>query len=318
MPRPQNAMPDGLDRLLTLAISSIRDCVGVNLELLGAVEQDQPGVVEHMRKQAGMTVLAGLFNSLRRYRKEQGVLLLWYITNFLSDGRLIRIGGPSQAQYVPLVRLPDTMEYDVIVDEAPSSPNQKEQVWGTLIAMLPYLKGMGLPPQVLLELLKYSPLPSTVTAKIEEIVTQQMAQAQQQGPQDPKAILYQAQAQNLASQSQLNQARTALTVAQAHDTGSQNQIDMARAQAEMKRADTDLMIKGMDRQEQESKIELNRSAAIANLAKAGVMQNDQQLEGVRTILEMLDRALEGAKMQHAQKMAEQQPKPTASGTSTVQ
>ncbi len=318
MPRPQNQLPDGLDRLLTLAISSIRDCVGVNLELLGMVEQDQPGVVEHMRKQAGMTVLAGLFNSLRRYRKEQGVLLLWYITNFLSDGRLIRIGGPSQAQYVPLVRLPDTMEYDVIVDETPSSPNQKEQVWGTLVAMLPFIKGMGLPPQVLLELLKYSPLPTTVTAKIEEIVTQQMQQQAQQPPQDPKAIVYQATAQNLQSQAQLNQARTALTVAQAHDVGSQNQIDQLRAQAETTRANADLVLKGMDQQLQESKIELNRSAAVANLAKAGVMQNDQQLEGVRTVLEMLDRALEAEKMQHAQRQAVMAPKATAPGTPTVQ
>src|SRR5262249_45389967 len=38
MARPQNAMPPGLPDLLTLAISSIRDCTGINLELLGLVE----------------------------------------------------------------------------------------------------------------------------------------------------------------------------------------------------------------------------------------------------------------------------------------
>src|SRR5206468_422548 len=81
IPRPINQVPTQLPDLLTLAISSIRDCTGINLELLGMVEKDQPGVVEQMRKQAGMTVLASLFNSLRRYRKEQGRLMLWYITN---------------------------------------------------------------------------------------------------------------------------------------------------------------------------------------------------------------------------------------------
>ena len=137
MARPQTPIPADLSNLLTLAISSIRDCSGINLELLGMVEQDQPGIVEHMRKQAGMTVLATLFNSLRRYRKEQGRLLLYYITNFLSDGRLIRIGGLSQAQYIPLIRQPDTVEYDVIVDRSPTSPNQKETVWNMFMQLMP-------------------------------------------------------------------------------------------------------------------------------------------------------------------------------------
>lgn len=316
MPRPQNQMPDGLDKLLTLAISSIRDCVGVNLELLGMVEQDQPGIVEHMRKQAGMTVLAGLFNSLRRYRKEQGVLLLWYITNFLSDGRLIRIGGPSQAQYIPLIKQPDTLEYDVIVDDTPTSPNMKEQVWSTLITMMPFMKGLGLPPQVILELLKYSPLPETVVAKIEGIVQQQM---QQGPPPDPKTQLYAAQAQKLTSDAQLNQAKGLLTQAQAQNLGNQTQADALQATAEMHRAQTDLALKGMDSQEQAADIELKRSAAALNLSKAGQLTNSQSTEALASLLSMLDRAIANKKVEldHHAKMNPPQP-PVADGTPTIQ
>jgi len=71
---------------------------GVNQELVGIVERDQPGVIEAQRKQAGMTVLAGLFNNQRRYRKEQDRLMLWLIQTFISDGRLIGIGGPKNAK----------------------------------------------------------------------------------------------------------------------------------------------------------------------------------------------------------------------------
>ena len=82
--------PAGIDHLMQFAISSIRDVSGVNLELLlGQAGVDQPGILEHQRKQAGMTILAGLFDLLREYRKDQGQLMLYYITNFLSDGRLI-------------------------------------------------------------------------------------------------------------------------------------------------------------------------------------------------------------------------------------
>ncbi len=52
--------------------------------------------------------------------------MLYLIENYLSDGRLIRIVGQEQEQYVPLIRQPGNASYDVIVDEAPTSPNQKE------------------------------------------------------------------------------------------------------------------------------------------------------------------------------------------------
>lgn len=308
--RPQNTMPDGLDKLLMLAMSSIRDCVGVNLELLGMVEKDQPGVVEHMRKQAGMTVLAGLFNSLRRYRKEQGRLMLYFITNFLSDGRLIRIGGAEQAQYVPLIHSPGAIEYDVIVDETPTSPNAKEQVWGVLQAMMPFMAKMGLPPQVILELLKYSPLPNTVVSKIREIVEQQPK------PPDPRAVLYAAQAKKAESDAELNKARGMLTMAEAQDTMSQNQIDTLRAQAEMHRSESALAAEAMDAPLRAADVELKRSAAALNLTKAGLMHDAQQVDGVRTMLEMLDRAIEAQRLQHDKEQTAHQP--TAPTTQTVQ
>ena len=68
---------------------------GINLELLGqsTTQQPQAAVLEAGRKQQGMNVLAGLFNSKRRYAKQQGRLQLWLLRTFIADGRLIRVGG---------------------------------------------------------------------------------------------------------------------------------------------------------------------------------------------------------------------------------
>lgn len=178
-PKPAAQFPAGLPDMLQFAISSIRDVSGVNLELLGMADRQQAGILEAQRKQAGLTILAGLFDSLRRYRKEQGRVLLHFIQEYISDGRLVKIVGQEGEQYIPLVRQPQTAKYDVIVDDAPTSPNQKEQVWGILQAMMPILMKQPLPAQMWVELLKYSPLPESLSSKMGEILTQPNPQAEQ-------------------------------------------------------------------------------------------------------------------------------------------
>lgn len=268
MPRPVAPMPAGLADLLTLAISSIRDCTGINLELLGLVEKDQPGIVEHARKQAGMTVLAGVFDALRRYRKDQGRLLLWFITSFLADGRLIRIGGAGAARYVPLVRQRGTGEYDVIVDDAPTSPNLKERTWGSLVQMMPFLTRAPVPPQVWLELIKLSPLPESVTSKIATIIED----AQRQPPQpDPAMVMAQGQA--------------------AYDAARGRLAD-AQAAKERATAGIQMQTKALEGEKVKAEIEHLRAAALANLAKAGATQRDAQTEQMLTVLDVLDRIID--------------------------
>jgi hypothetical protein len=294
IPRPVNQMPPAVGELLQLAISSIRDCTGINLELLGMVEKDQPGIVEHARKQAGMTVLAGLFDALRRYRKEQGRLLLWYITNFLADGRLIRIGGPEQAQYVPLIHDPQLVEYDVIVDDTPTSPNMKERAWATLMQIMPFLSRMPVPPQIYLELLKYSPLPETVTAKMTALMSQQ--------PQQPNPAMLAAQ-----GRAAVDQARSKLLDAQAQKTQMDATIGSHQAQAENARTQLEMVRTALDGEKMKAQIESLRAGALANLAKAGATQHDAQTDRFLAVLDMLDTLV-----------GWQQPQPNAPGTGTLQ
>ena len=109
--------------------------------------------------------------------------MLYLIENFLSDGRLIKIEGPDNAQYVPLIRQQGAAnnQYDVIVDEAPTSPNQKEATWAMLQQLLPVI-GKMLPPATWLALLKYSPLPTSAQKDISDSIQQ----SQQQQGQDPE------------------------------------------------------------------------------------------------------------------------------------
>ncbi|MGG3814217.1 hypothetical protein ABEV34_21595 [Methylorubrum rhodesianum] len=176
--KPLPVLPAGHWQLIEFAIGSIRDSSGVNLELLGQRQVQQAGVLEYQRKQAAMTILAGLFDALRRARKHIGRVRLYYIQNFLSDGRLIRIVGAKGTKVVPLLRDRTAGKYDVIIDEAPSSPNQQERVWATFVQVLPIIRDM-ITPQVLLEILPYSPFPDSFTAKMREMLAA--------APTDPQA-----------------------------------------------------------------------------------------------------------------------------------
>lgn len=166
--------PAGLDRLMEFGISSIRDVSGVSLELLGMAERQQAGVLEKTRKDAGITILAHFFDSLRLMRREMGRLLLFYIQNYMSDGRLVRVVGKQMEQYVPLVRDNTAGEFDVVVDESPVSPNQKEKVFETLMQILPGIMkaGVPVPPSIV----EYLPLPSALTDEWSQYIQQMQSQ----------------------------------------------------------------------------------------------------------------------------------------------
>ena len=202
--KPAAQFPAGFFQLMTFAISSVRDVAGINLEMMGMREANQPASLEYQRRQAGVTILAQLFRSMRRYHRNQGKVLLYYIQNNLSDGRLVKIVGDEGAQYVPLIKQAEA-KYDIIVDEGPSSPNQKERVW-SLIGE----KFWTLPPDIQLTLLDYSPFPESVVAKIKE--------AAKKSSEGPQAEMAQKMAQ---LEGMLLEAKVMLTQAQGQKAGAE-------------------------------------------------------------------------------------------------
>jgi hypothetical protein len=195
-------LPPAVPAMLEYSIKAIPDTTGVNLETLGLANRDQPGVLEYQRKQAGLTILASLFDALRRYRKEQGRLLLYFIQEYISDGRLIRIVGEQGQQFVPLVKQPGAAVFDVIVDDAPTSPNQKERVFQILGQLLPTLAKMGVMPPP--DVLDYAPLPTTLVEKWKRQLSQPKANPEAEAAK-AKAT---AEIRKIMADAGLSQART--------------------------------------------------------------------------------------------------------------
>lgn len=229
------AYPSGLDRLMQIAISAIPDTSGINLEMMGLVDRNQPGILEQQRKQSAITILAPFFSSLRKFQRSRAKVCLHFIREFLADGRLMRIMDEGMMQYVQLVSAEGhDLRYDVIVDEAPTSPNTKQETFGVLMNLLPGLMqmGMGVPPS----LPKYLPLPKSLV--------DEWMQAQQQKQPDEieqarsaKAIaeaqLAQARAENEQTDSQLNLAKAQKTQVDAQKAQVDAQNDTLKTIAEL-------------------------------------------------------------------------------------
>ena len=195
IPKPVAQFPQGFFALFQESKEAISQVTGLSQEFIGTRNVDQANVLETQRRQSSLNLLAELFNSLRRYRKRQGRVMLFLIQEHLADGRLVRIVGDGLKQYVPLTKenIAD-VEYDIIVDDSPTSPNEKERTWAILQQMLPLVRDM-VTPDVMLELLRYSPLPTSLVEKLQ----QQAMQAAQQPP-EPSPQQIEAQAKNQKQQ----------------------------------------------------------------------------------------------------------------------
>lgn len=172
MAKPGVGIPTAVIQMLQFAVQSFSDVSGVNLELLGLADRDQPGVLEAQRKQAAMTILATAFDSIALYEQEEGRIKLHYIQNYIArTDRMIRIAGEDGYQVIPLIRDKTLGEYDVVVEDAPSAPNTKEKVWQVLGMLVPPLERQGLmTPETVAAMLDYVPyLPSKLVQLLKKI-----------------------------------------------------------------------------------------------------------------------------------------------------
>jgi hypothetical protein len=242
---------------------------------LGMRDAQQAAQLDRQRKQSSMTILQPMFDSLRRYRKMQGRQMLYIIHEYLSDGRLVKIVGKDQAQYVPLIKGPDTIKYDVIVDDAPTSPNQKEATWSMMQQIIPAV-GKMMTPSLWAAILEFSPIPTSAQQKIKEALGPPKGPDGQPlpPPPDPELEKMKAQmaleAQKAQSDQQIKQQGQAFDAKLAQDKATQDiNNERARMVAQIQ----------LSREEMAAKAQLAREQAHLDAEletyKAGLMHQVQ-------------------------------------------
>ena len=288
IPKQSAGFPAGFSDLMQFAISSIPDVTGLNREMLGSANRDQPGILEAQRKQAAQSTLAPLFDSLRRYYKNQGRLLLVFCQKYIPPSKWLRVTTPDgDPAMVQLAMMPDMTEFDIIVDQAPTSPNQKTEVWQALQPMLPVLV-KEVPAPILLKMLKFSPLPESVVKDMEKEV---QAMAQQPPPPDPAMMKAQADIQTTQAKAQAELALKAAEMKQAQEMAQlEYQTELRKAQMELEvsrmKAEQEMALARMKsehdammrQQAADTDVAIaERKATVENEARAHQMKSDKEI-----------------------------------------
>lgn len=235
MPKPEARYPTGLDRLMEFSMQSFPETTGLNAEILGLVNREQAGVVEQQRKQSAMAVIAWAFDAMRRYYRSMGQLMATYVIEYMPDGMLVKISGQGQAQFVPLLKSQLAVEFDTIVDEAPTSTNMKERVWAVVESLVPPLLKAGYAPPK--EVLDYSPLP--------EDLIQAWKKSLEPTPEMQKAK--QAEVEQKIADVEATKAKAAKDNADAQATLTEINAPQAQGQSDaMLKANADIQIAQME------------------------------------------------------------------------
>lgn len=216
--RQPPALPPAVDRMIEWSLQAIPSVSGINQEFMGYAQRDQPNVLETQRKRSAMNVLATMFSSLRKYRKDRARAMLAMMREYLSDGRLVRVvGGDGTERFLPLAMDPATEDYDIVIDESSSSPNQKEETFSVMMAIAPFLQQSGIMPPM--ETLDYLPLPASLIATWKEQLNpkEPNPQAQRQAQIVEFAATSEAQKDQADAQYKAAQAKKAAAEAETQE-----------------------------------------------------------------------------------------------------
>jgi hypothetical protein len=140
-----------IESLLSYAMQAVPAAVGISessfLGTSGDIRRVSGEAVNSLLQQQQKTQVLP-FDSLRLYRKQMGRLLLSMMEQYLSEETATKIlGTPDPAFLESLKAGTLSEEYDVIVEEAPVSPNERQQIMSDLVEsqFLSQLMSAGIP-----------------------------------------------------------------------------------------------------------------------------------------------------------------------------
>lgn len=148
MPKAVGNINNAYADIFTISSQSIPQMAGINPEFLASSENRQvSAILESQRVKQVVSALAGYFDSITLYQKEQAryMLTVMRILGQNSPGRLVRVvGEDGVAAFIEISEDHFSAEYDIDIGEAPESATQKAETAQTLIGLAQQMAPLGI------------------------------------------------------------------------------------------------------------------------------------------------------------------------------
>jgi hypothetical protein len=210
-PKTTPPPPAGLFDMITYASSTILEVSGITRDFMGMVDSKMmTATLNRQLVRQGLTMLSTFFDAKKFYTINQGKLFIDCLRILAenAEGRLIRVLDQGSVKYLPLLRNGIAAEYDVIVEDAPQTPSEKEETFYKLLELSSLLINKPNPVDITPMVMQYSPLKGEQVKEIIDLmkpppppqpdpVAQQLLQAE--------TMLKQASAEKYAADAQKSQ-----------------------------------------------------------------------------------------------------------------
>ncbi|KPJ66558.1 MAG: hypothetical protein AMJ43_07980 [Coxiella sp. DG_40] len=238
MPKGSPPTPDGLVKMLALSEENIFSTTGVYKDFLGISDGDnrmQSGILHSKRVRQGLAVLGDYFDSKKFYDKEQGRLFIDMLRVLAENapGRSIYTGEGESRKAVQLLESNIAAEYDVIIEDVPQSPDEKQETFTKLIELVGILPDQMKSPIMQLSL-DYLPLKQEEQEKVKKALAPRP-------PQQPDPLLVEQQKvsiQSMAADAELKKAQAQKIILEAQEQAALLRNGSPQADVEETKAKT--------------------------------------------------------------------------------
>lgn len=161
MPKPAVPVPPGLLDMISFSSAAMLEATGVTPEFMGLNEsKEMTATLNRQLVRQGLTVLSAYFDAKKFYTIAQGKLFIDCLRVMAenAEGRLIRVMNDGEAQFIPLLNDGIAAEYDVIVEDVPQTPTERQDTFEKLLQLSGILLNKPNPIDITPMLMQFSPL----------------------------------------------------------------------------------------------------------------------------------------------------------------
>jgi hypothetical protein len=220
-PKREGYAPSGYEEIIKLTDASLSDVNGIDKTFLGSSEnKNETGILQKRRIKQVVSALACYFDSITLYQKEAARLDLDYMRIWAENnaGGVFKLLGPDgRKQFLQISADKLAADYDVMIEEAPQSQEEKMEYMTILSGIADKL--LGTDPQtakaILAIALKHMPLDQIDLQRVTQLLVPNTTQI------DPAMV------QQMAAQ--LQKMNSDITQVQLHEQLSKIAVNNAKA-----------------------------------------------------------------------------------------